>query len=106
MALKTSNVVARVEPDIKEKAEAILAQLGISVSSGINMFYRQIVLMNGLPFRPMIPIATPKALEEMTEAEFDAKLSRAMAQAQAGQGVDAEVFFERLKQEVLNTHVE
>lgn len=38
MAIKSSNVTARVEPEIKEEAEAILAQLGISASSGINMF--------------------------------------------------------------------
>ena len=51
MAIKSSNVTARVEPEIKEQAEEILAQLGISVSSGINMFYRQIILWRGLPFR-------------------------------------------------------
>ena len=52
MAIKSSNVMARVEPEIKEKAEEILSQLGISASGGINMFYRQIILWNGLPFRP------------------------------------------------------
>ena len=31
MAIKSSNVTARVEPEIKEEAEAILAQLGISI---------------------------------------------------------------------------
>ena len=44
MAIKSSNVTARVEPEIKEQAEAILAQLGISMSSGINMFGRQIIM--------------------------------------------------------------
>jgi len=44
MAIKSSNVAVRVEPEIKEEAEAIIAQLGISASNGINMFYRQIIL--------------------------------------------------------------
>lgn len=52
MAIKSSNVAARVEPEIKEEAEAIFAQLGISASNGINMFYRQIILWRELPFRP------------------------------------------------------
>ena len=55
MTLKSSNVAVRVEPEIKERAESILSSLGISASTGINMFYRQIILWNGLPFRPSIP---------------------------------------------------
>ena len=72
MAIKSSNVAARVEPEIKEQAEAILAKLGISASNGINMFYRQIILWNGLPFRPAIPEKKMTALEDMTKEEFDA----------------------------------
>ena len=44
MATKTSNVTARVEPEVKEQAETILSDLGIPVSTAINIFYRQIVL--------------------------------------------------------------
>ena len=43
MAIKSSNVTARVEPEVKEQAEAILSSLGIPTSTAINMFYRQIV---------------------------------------------------------------
>jgi len=43
MATKTANVLARVEPDIKEKAETIMSQLGIPVSVVINMLYKQII---------------------------------------------------------------
>ena len=38
------NLYARIEPDVKEKAENILAKLGIPASSAINMFYKQIIL--------------------------------------------------------------
>ena len=38
---KTSNIFARVEPAVKEQAEDILAQLGVSMSNAINMFLRQ-----------------------------------------------------------------
>ena len=55
MAIRSANVAARIEPEIKEKAEQILSKLGISASAGINMFYRQVILWNGLPFRPSIP---------------------------------------------------
>ena len=105
MAIKSSNVAARVEPEIKEQAEAILAKLGISASSGINMFYRQIIMWNGLPFRPSIPNRRPISLDEMTEEEFDAKMERGLAQAKSGEGVSAEEFFSSLEQEVLKSYV-
>ena len=44
MATKSTNLYVRIEPDIKEKAEEILSKLGISASSAINMFYKQIIL--------------------------------------------------------------
>ena len=105
MAIKSSNVTARVEPEIKEEAEAILAQLGISASNGINMFYRQIILWRGLPFRPSVPTSRPLSLDDMTREEFDAKMERSLSQAKAGEGVPADEFFSSLSQEVLQFYV-
>ena len=119
MAIKSSNVVARVEPDVKEEAEAVLSKLGISVSSAINMFYRQIILWKGLPFRPAVPVGNPVSnpddntagnsagnlieLDEMTKEEFDAKMARGLAQAKNGEGVPADEFLKSLEKEVLET---
>lgn len=50
MATKTANVIARVEPDIKEQAEKILEQLEIPTSVLINMLYKQIIMKKGIPF--------------------------------------------------------
>ncbi len=105
MALKSSNVAARVEPEIKEQAEAILAKLGISASNGINMFYRQIILWNGLPFRPSVPTAVPHAPAQLTKEELDAKLARSLAQAEAGEGMPAKEFFASLREEVKDYNV-
>ena len=105
MAIKSSNVAARVEPEIKEEAEAILAQLGISASNGINMFYRQIILWRGLPFRPSVPASRPLSLDEMTKEEFDARMARGLAQAKGGEGIPVDAFFASLRQEVLQSYV-
>ena len=40
----TAAVYARIDTNLKESAEDILAQLGITPSSAIQMLYRQIVL--------------------------------------------------------------
>lgn len=105
MAIKSSNVAARVEPEVKEQAEAILARLGISASNGINMFYRQVILWNGLPFRPSIPANRPLSLDELTAEAFDAKMARGLAQAKAGEGMPADEFFSSLKREIVENYV-
>ena len=50
MSAETANVTARIQPEIKEQAEAILSQLGIPVSVFIDMAYRQVILRDGIPF--------------------------------------------------------
>lgn len=55
---KSANVVARVEPDIKEQAKDILARLGLPASVVINSLYRQIIMRNGLPFSMTVPADT------------------------------------------------
>lgn len=40
----TSAVYARIDTNLKDNAESILSQLGISPSSAIQMLYSQIVL--------------------------------------------------------------
>ncbi len=47
---KSANLHARIEPEVKEEAERILAELGIQSSNAISMFYKQIILQRGLPF--------------------------------------------------------
>ena len=102
MAVKSANVAARVEPEIKEQAEAIMAQLGIPASTAINMFYRQVILWNGMPFRPAIPMNRPKARDEMTKEEYDARMAKGLAQAKAGESVPMDEAFDRLLGELTN----
>lgn len=102
MATKRANVMARVEPDLKEQAETILSTLGIPASTEINMFYRQIVLWNGMPFRPAVPTNKPLARDEMTDAELNARMATRSAQAKADQSAPAHEAFSRLIDEVAN----
>ena len=53
--MKTATARARIQPEVKEQAERILNDLGLSVSGAFEIFYRQIILNNGLPFDVQIP---------------------------------------------------
>jgi len=67
MAVKTANVTARIQPEIKEHAEAILEKLGIPVSVFIDMAYRQVIMRDGVPFSLEIPstLTTRDALSRL-----------------------------------------
>ena len=74
MAAKSANLYARIEPEVKEKAESILSALGIPASNAINMFYKQIILQRGLPFDVKIPSSRPVDMSALSEAELTQRL--------------------------------
>ncbi len=67
MERKTATAQVRLSPSIKNEAEGILHAIGLSPSSAIEMFYRQVIVFKGLPFSPKLPNA--KTLEAMKEVE-------------------------------------
>lgn len=52
---KTVTVQARVEPDLKHKADAIIKKLGLNASQVVNALYAQIVMKKAIPFELRIP---------------------------------------------------
>lgn len=99
MAAKTANVLARVEPDVKEQAEAIMAKLGVPASTVINMLYKQIIMTRSIPFSLSVP-AAPLARDEMDAATFNAMMAEGLNQAKAGKGVSLDEAFAALEQGV------
>ena len=99
MATKTANVTARIQPNIKEQAEAILDRLGIPVSVFIDMAYRQVIMRDGVPFSLDIPdkLATRDAI---TKAEFDTMMQTGLTQAKRNDSVSVDEAFNQLKSEI------
>ena len=89
---KSANLYARIEPELKEQAEEILAALGIPASNAITMFYKQIVIQNGLPFEVKLP-PHPLDMSRMTDAELHAELEKGYADMKAGRTVPADRAF-------------
>ena len=99
MAVKTANVTARIQPNIKEQAEAILDRLGIPVSVFIDMTYRQVIMRDGVPFSLDIPdkFATR---DSITKAEFGTMMQTGLSQAKRNDSVSVDEAFEQLKAEM------
>ena len=99
MAAKTANLYARIEPEVKEQAESILAALGISVSGAINMFYKQIIFQNGLPFDAKLPAKKPVSMTMLTKDEIDAELEKGYSDMKEGKVDSAENVFADIRRE-------
>lgn len=99
MASKTANVLARVEPSVKEQAESIMTQLGIPVSVVINMLYKQIILTRSIPFPLALP-RPPLSREEMDDETFYAVMREGYEQAKAGDSRPAAEVFAELRRKV------
>jgi DNA-damage-inducible protein J len=68
---KTAMVRARLEPDLKTRAESVFRRLGLNATQAITMFYRQVELRDGIPFDVVVPTATTKRTFEASEAGRD-----------------------------------
>ena len=84
MTQKSANIYARIEPDIKKQAEDILSSLGLSASSAINMFYKQIILKKGIPFDVTLNSNKPVDISLMSEEELSAELEKGYNQIAEG----------------------
>jgi DNA-damage-inducible protein J len=62
---KTETIRARVKPELKRDAEAVLKKIGLTSSEAITLFLTQVKLNKGLPFPVRIPNkATRRAINE------------------------------------------
>jgi DNA-damage-inducible protein J len=97
MATKSSNLYARIEPDVKEKAESILSALGIPASNAINMFYKQIILHRGLPFEVKLPTEKPVDIAKISGEELNVELEKGYADIVAGRKKPARQVFDDIR---------
>jgi DNA-damage-inducible protein J len=60
-----TTIQIRTSAEVKAQADAIFKQMGITLSDGLNMFLRQVIMRRGMPFTPEVvePKAEPKVEE-------------------------------------------
>ena len=86
----TSAVYARIDTNLKEHAEGILSQLGITPSSAIQMLYSQIVLKKGMPFDLRLPSSKPSSVNTLTREQLNAELQKGLDSIKAGKVFSAD----------------
>jgi len=57
VTMAQTNISIRIDEDIKKDVEAVFSKLGLTLSAATNVFYRQVVMQQSIPF-PLVVIET------------------------------------------------
>ncbi len=63
METKTSAINIQIDSSVKKEATMVLTDLGLSMSSAINLFLKQVIKKNGLPFEVTNVVPQKKILD-------------------------------------------
>jgi DNA-damage-inducible protein J len=92
----TTNINVRVDKELKRDAESIFNELGMNLSTAMNLFLRSAVRHGGIPFSLTIS-KKPKRINDMSIDEFDAIMEKSFRDAADGKGRPANDFFAELE---------
>ena len=67
--MNSVNVTFRVDADVKRQADLLFDDLGMSLSTAFNVFLRQSIRQQGLPFEVSRNVPNPTTLAAMDAAE-------------------------------------
>lgn len=67
--MKNVTTSIRIDSNTKQAATELLNDLGLDLSSAVNIFLKQVILQGGLPFQVKYPQYKPEVLAAMEEAE-------------------------------------
>lgn len=67
--MTTTNLNIRMDKSTKDQAEAIFNELGITMTTAINMFFKQTIRRNGIPFELTVDVPNRKTIKALKEAE-------------------------------------
>ena len=73
---KTDTLHIRVKPDVKEKAEETLNDLGLSITEAVNVFLNQVILQEGIPFKIEKPRYNKETIQAMEDVKNNKNVSK------------------------------
>lgn len=98
---KSATLNLRVNPEVKEQAEAVLEKLGVPMSTAVDIFLRQVSLTGGIPFAVKLPPAPASINADlMTADEIRAKLKKGYDDVEAGKVYLAAEAFEEFGRKI------
>ena len=75
-----TNLTIRIDEDIKREAETLFSRIGLNMSAAINIFFRQAIREQTIPFEL-------KPYDDYYTGENLARLKRSIAQSERGETI-------------------
>ena len=75
--MATTNLSIRTDKDVKDQAEVIFNELGLSMTAAINIFLKTTIREQGIPFMLKLDVpneVTVAAIEEGRQLAFDSSV--------------------------------
>ena len=96
---KTATLNLRISPEVKNSAEMVLSQLGVPMSTAIDMFLKQVTLTGGIPFAVTLPKAPNNVnADTMSVAQIRNMLDEGLTDVDNGRVRPAREAFMRFKE--------
>ena len=69
----------KIDPELKEQAQELFESFGLSLSAAVNVFLRQAVREQAIPFRIGEPVPNAETLQAIRDARNGVGVSRGFA---------------------------
>lgn len=73
---KSGTLHIRIEPNVKKQAEETLNELGLSITDAVNVFLKQVILTESIPFAIKKPKLNKETIQAIEDAEKGVNLSK------------------------------
>ena len=73
---KTASITIRIDPNVKKQAETILNNMGMDMTTAINIYLHQVINDSAIPFQPHIDIPNEVTLQAMENIENNRNMSK------------------------------
>ena len=67
--MATTNISIRMDSEVKARADALFAELGMNLTTAFNIFVRQSLREGGIPFKVRLEQPNKETMAAMLEAE-------------------------------------
>ena len=77
--MANTHIHVRIDEDIKRQAQTIFDDMGLDISTAVNMFMKQVVLNRGFPYLPSAdPFYSESNMAHLAKVKNDADAGRNM----------------------------
>lgn len=67
--MSTISTNIKIDPDLKKESQVLFENLGLNLSTAVNMFLRQAVREQAIPFRVGAPVPNDETMEALQEVK-------------------------------------